>query len=385
MTTIRSTERGASGNVRRVQIAHVGAGTVGGTAIEQEIAHRSVWRDRYDIDVAIGAVIGGEGAIVADTPEGLPVYLLTAIVNDRRSGHRIGETARRHGLSLVDPQEAIARIEAFGPVIAMDAAAGDASAAIDVAALDTGGAVVLSNKAPMAMPAGTAGDRLWEEAGRGGRVRYEATVGAGLPVISSLRTLLDTKDDVIEITGTVSGTFGAIFCDLAEGKTFSESVRFAKANRYTEPDPRDDLSGLDVARKALILARTIGRAEDLSNVSIESLVPDSLKACSIDEFLEGISVLDVPIAERSAAADRENCVLKYVVTVRPEGEISVGIAPVSRTTVLGALQGPENVVSFRTARYDRYPMVISGPGAGAAVTAAGMIGDMLELASMSEW
>ena len=112
---------------------------------------------------------------------------------------------------------------------------------------------------------------------------------------------------------------------------------------------------------------------------------DNAQIHAIDEFLDGISVLDAPIAERSAAADRENCVLKYVVTVRPEGEISVGIAPVSRTTVLVALQGPENVVSFRTARYDRYPMVISGPGAGAPVTAAGMIGDMLELASMSEW
>jgi homoserine dehydrogenase len=225
------------------------------------------------------------------------------------------------------------------------------------------------------------GEQLWLETGPCGSVRYEATVGAGLPVLSTLRTLLDTGDEIIEITGTVSGTFGAIFSDLAAGSPFSQAVRTAKANGYTEPDPRDDLSGLDVARKALILARTIGRTLDLTDIAIESLVPDALTGVSIEEFLDQISLLDASISERSSDAAANGDVLKYVLAVRPDGAISVGVAPVSQRTVLGALQGPENIVSFRTARYDRYPLVVSGPGAGAAVTAAGMTADMLALAA----
>jgi homoserine dehydrogenase len=202
-----------------------------------------------------------------------------------------------------------------------------------------------------------------------------------LPVLSTLRTLLDTGDDVMEMTGTVSGTFGAIFSDVAAGQPFSAAVRTARDNGYTEPDPRDDLSGLDVARKALILARTIGRQVNLDEIAIESLVPDELGGVSVSEFLDQVSMLDESIAHRSAAADIEGNVLKYVASVRADGPISVGIAPVSRSTVLGALQGPENIVSIRTRRYDAYPLTVTGPGAGAAVTAAGMTGDLLALAT----
>jgi homoserine dehydrogenase len=368
--------------VKRVQLAHIGAGTVGGAAIEQELALRQQWRDRLGIDVVIGAVIGGRGAIVSDTADGLDPSLLTRLVDARRHGRSTGEFAATDGIPTIEPLEAIERLAGFGPVIAMDAGAGDRTTAIDIAVLQAGGGVVLSNKAPMAMPPGSMGEQLWLEAGPGGRVRYEATVGAGLPVLSTLRTLLDTGDEIIEITGTVSGTFGAIFSDLAAGQPFSAAVRTAKANGYTEPDPRDDLSGLDVARKALILARTLGRPLDLSDIAIESLVPERLTSVTVDEFLDQISMLDASIAERSAAAAANGDVLKYVLAVSPEGAISVGVAPVSKSTVLGALQGPENIVSFRTARYDRYPLVVSGPGAGAAVTAAGMTGDMLSLANL---
>jgi homoserine dehydrogenase len=367
--------------MKRVQIAHIGAGTVGGGAIEQELALREQWRDRLDVDVVIGAVIGGSGAIVADSPDGLDPHLLIRLVSERRAGRSIGEVAAANGIPTIEPLEAITRLAGFGSVVAMDAGAGDRTTAIDVAVLNAGGGVVLSNKAPMAMPRGSMGEQLWLETGPGGRVRYEATVGAGLPVLSTLRTLLDTGDEIIEITGTVSGTFGAIFSDLAAGSSFSNAVRTAKANGYTEPDPRDDLSGLDVARKALILARTLGRALDLADIAIESLVPDSLTGVTIDEFLDQISLLDASISERSNAAASSGEVLKYVLAVTPQGSISVGVTPVSQRTVLGALQGPENIVSFRTARYDRYPLVVSGPGAGAAVTAAGMTADMLALAA----
>jgi homoserine dehydrogenase len=190
---------------------------------------------------------------------------------------------------------------------------------------------------------------------------------------------LATGDEVIEITGALSGTFGAIFSSVADGTAFSDAVADAKAMGYTEPDPRDDLSGLDVARKALILARTMGREIDLDEIRVQSLVPDSLATGSVDEFLGGLHISNDEIGPQAIRARLDNAALKYVATVRPEGEIEVGLRPVPTSTVLGALQGPENVVSFRTKRYDDYPTVVSGPGAGADVTAAGMIADALSL------
>lgn len=365
--------------MKRVFVAHIGAGTVGGAAIEQELEMRSRWQQSHDVDVVIGAVIGTAGAVVATDADGLSADLLTAIAQGRRAGTSIAACAMQHGAEIVEPQEAIRRLSSFGPVIAMDAAAGEASAALDALTLELGGSVVLSNKAPLAMPAGSVGDRLWAESGAGGRVRYEATCGAGLPVISTLRTLLDSGDCIQAITGTVSGTLGAIFSDVAAGHLFSTAVRVAKERGYTEPDPRDDLSGLDVARKALILARSIGLTADLGDISIESLVPPTLADVPVEQFLDEAHLADESIAERSAAAAANGDVLKYVAKVRAGGQITVGIEAVSRATVLGALQGPENIVSFSTSRYAVYPLTVTGPGAGAGVTAAGMTGDLLAL------
>lgn len=366
--------------MKRIMVVHIGAGTVGGAAIEQELAFRERWRQTHGVDIVIGAVIGTGGAVVATGPEGLPPELLTEIATGRRTGFRIADCAARHGHDLLDPFSAVERLPEMGRVIVMDAAAGDSTAGCDAAALDAGGGVVLSNKAPMAMPAGSIGDRLWAETGPGGRVRYEATVGAGLPVLSTLRTLLDTGDEVTEMTGTVSGTFGTIFSSIAAGQPFSAAVRDALDRGYTEPDPRDDLSGLDVARKALILARTIGRQLNLDQIGIESLVPPELRDVAIAEFLDRVSMLDESMAQHSATAASDGRVLKYVATVPADGPISVGIAPVPRNTVLGALHGPENILTIRTHRYDAYLLTITGPGAGAAVTAAGMTGDLLALA-----
>ena len=365
--------------MKRIVLVHIGAGTVGGAAIEQELEQRERWQALFGIDVVIGAVIGAGGAIVADGADGLPSELLREIAANRKLGIGVVESVGRQGFAPVDPIDAIGRLAPFGDLIAMDAGAGDATAIFDAEVLRHGGSVVLSNKAPLAMNYGTAGDAIWAETGPTGRARYEATCGAGLPIFTTLRALIDTGDLIKEITGTVSGTFGAIVSDVASGESFSTAVRTAKANGYTEPDPRDDLSGLDVARKALILARTIGRKVELRDIEIEGLVPDDLKTVSVEQFLAAISSIDESIAARSAQANDEQSVLKYVATVRQEGTLAVGIAPVSKATVLGALQGPENIISIHTERYDRYPLNITGPGAGAAVTAAGMTADMLAL------
>ena len=203
----------------------------------------------------------------------------------------------------------------------MDAAAGDETAPLDARALASGAGVVLSNKAPLALPLqNPLAAELWATAGPRGHLRYEATCGAGLPVISTLRSLLDSGDEPIEIVGALSGTLGAIFTDLGNRASFSQAVRSAKANGFTEPDPRDDLSGLDVARKALILARTIGRQVNLDEIAVENLVPEALRqAVGVPEFMDRLEELDAEWARRAEAARASGATLKYVATIPADG------------------------------------------------------------------
>jgi homoserine dehydrogenase len=367
--------------VSRVTLVQVGLGTVGGETIEQVIANRDRWWRDYGLDVRIGAVVGLDGALVTTEPDGLPDELLLGLVRSRRAGQALREAAAGH--ELADPAEAISLLINQGPVIIMDAAAGEETAPLDGRALSSGAGVVLSNKAPLALPlSNPLAAQLWGAAGPRGHLRYEATCGAGLPVISTLRALLDSGDEPIEIVGVLSGTLGAIFTDLDAGADFSSAVRAAKQNGFTEPDPRDDLSGLDVARKALILARTIGRRVDLDDIAVENLVPEPLRQASPAEFAARLEELDVIWVRRVELARAAGATLKYVATVPADGPITVGVREAPRSSLLGALQGPENVVVMRTARYNANPLAIVGPGAGAAVTAAGMTGDMLALGGL---
>jgi homoserine dehydrogenase len=366
--------------VSRVTLVQVGMGTVGGETIEQVIANRDRWWEAYGLDVRIGALIALGGAFIGDDDDGLPDDLLRELVRSRRAGQMLREAA---GHELIEPPEAIAILINRGPVIVMDAAVGEDTAALAARALASGAGVVLSNKAPLALPReNPLAIQLWAAAGPRGHMRYEATCGAGLPVISTLRTLLDSGDEPIEIVGALSGTLGAIFTDLGNGASFSAAVRAAKERGFTEPDPRDDLSGLDVARKALILARTLGRQLNLDEIAIENLVPEELRGVAVAAFLDRLPELDAVWARRAEAARTAGLALKYVATVPTDGPVAVGVREVPTSSLLGALQGPENIVVMRTARYDAHPLTIVGPGAGPAVTAAGMTADMLALGTL---
>lgn len=366
----------------RVNVVQIGVGLIGGTTIEQVLENRESWRHNLDIDVEYRGLFDVDGAVACEEPGGYSEQTLRRVLEARRQRRRLAAMAPEFGLTPRTGEEALDIVLAQGPTIVLDTAVGESTVALGTRALAAGAGAVFSNKAPFAMPHGTpAGDAIWAETGALGRVRYETTCGAGLPVMSTLRSLLDTGDEIIEIVGALSGTFGAIFSDVANGTSFSAAVRAAKANGYTEPDPRDDLSGLDVARKALILARTTGRRVDLSELEIENLVPDRLRGLSVEEFLDRVGDLDAGMAAKAAEAKRAGQALKYVATVRPDGPIAVGLRAIDRSTVLGALQGPENIISFRTKRYDEFPLNVTGPGAGAAVTAAGVIADMLALAT----
>ncbi len=211
---------------------------------------------------------------------------------------------------------------------------------------------------------------------------YEATVCAGLPVINTLQDLIKTGDEVVTIEGVVSGTLSYIFNELGKGRVFSEIVKEAKQLGYTEPDPREDLSGQDVARKLVCLARESGYQVSLADIKVHNLVPEELKSCTVDEFLARLPEFDQPIMDMAAKASAKNEKLCYAGKIHEDGTVSVAIQSVSQSHPLARLNGSDNIMIFQTKRYDKNrPMIIQGPGAGAEVTAAGVFADLLRLTS----
>jgi aspartokinase/homoserine dehydrogenase 1 len=215
----------------------------------------------------------------------------------------------------------------------------------------------------------------------GARFRYEATVGAGLPIIQTLRDLVDTGDEVRVVEGIFSGTLAWLFNRYDGGTPFSELIEQACAVGYTEPDPRDDLSGMDVARKLVILAREMGVPLSLEQVQVESLVPHALRAGTRDDFLAGAHALDRPLRARLDAARAAGKVLRYVARLTREGQASVGVLELPPDHAFAHIRETDNVVQFTTRRYSANPLVVQGPGAGPEVTAAGVFADLLRVAA----
>jgi aspartokinase/homoserine dehydrogenase 1 len=206
-------------------------------------------------------------------------------------------------------------------------------------------------------------------------------VGAGLPVIQTLRDLRETGDEINSIEGIFSGTLAYLF-NLYDGTVpFSAIVRDAKQRGYTEPDPRDDLSGTDVARKLIILAREMGQRLDLGDVKVESLVPTDLAAGSIDEFLDGLAGYDAPMLERYKKAKAAGKVLRFVGRITAQGDATVGVVELDAKHAFANIALTDNVVRFATARYNNNPLIVQGPGAGPGVTAGGVFADLLRLSA----
>ncbi len=212
---------------------------------------------------------------------------------------------------------------------------------------------------------------------------YETTVCAGLPVIQTLRDLIQTGDQIERIEGIFSGTLSFLFNNFAGDAKFSEIVRTAKAQGYTEPDPRDDLSGMDVARKVIILAREVGLNIELTDVQVENLVPAALRdpQVSAEQFLAELPRYDQEMAEKLAQAQSADQVLRYVGVIAPQGRTYVELRPYPRQHPFAGTRGSDNILAFTTARYHKQPLVIQGPGAGPEVTAGGVFADLLRLAS----
>ncbi len=210
---------------------------------------------------------------------------------------------------------------------------------------------------------------------------YEATVGAGLPVIHTLRDLRETGDDITSIEGIFSGTLAYLFNVFDGSASFSSIVLAAKAKGYTEPDPRDDLSGLDVARKLIILGREMGLKLEMSDVQVEGLVPPLLEKCSIEEFLRRLPEFDTDMSRLLQEARKEKQVLRYVGRLSADGRATVGLTRLDASHAFAHIALTDNVVRYATRRYCDNPLIVQGPGAGPEVTAGGVFSDLLRLSA----
>jgi homoserine dehydrogenase len=233
--------------------------------------------------------------------------------------------------------------------------------------------------------------KLWQDifsasSKSGALVYHESSVGAGLPVISTIKDLVATGDQVTKIEGVFSGTMSFLFNSFAptqgSGGKWSAEVSKAKELGYTEPDPRDDLNGLDVARKLTILARLAGlQVESPTSFPVQSLIPKELESVSSgDEFLQKLPDFDAQMEERKNAAEKEGKVVRFVGSIDvAKKEVKVGLEKFDRSHPIAALKGSDNIISFYTKRYGAQPLIIQGAGAGGDVTAMGVTADLLKV------
>ncbi|HWA25002.1 MAG TPA: bifunctional aspartate kinase/homoserine dehydrogenase I [Lacunisphaera sp.] len=355
-----------------ISVLLLGKGVVGSSLIKQIDQQNKALDREHDVQVRLVGV-GSSGGVLFD-PEGIPTD----------KAIELQKQAIEEKKAVADVAALLEKLSRLPNPVLVDCSAAPGMEKLYRAAFKHGINVVSANKQPLALPRAER-DGLLAEARRHFRAyHYETTVGAALPVIETLKNLVRTGDHVINIEGAFSGTLGYLCDQLAQGRQLSVAVRTARELGYTEPHPRDDLSGLDVARKAVILARELGLQVDLTDVELKPFVPEKfLKENDPEKFMQSLTKLDAEVSDRVTASKAQGRLPRYLARITPGAagaKVTVGPVDVEAAHPAATLRGAEAFVAFHTERYKEYPMVVRGAGAGGAVTAAGVLADILRLA-----
>jgi aspartokinase/homoserine dehydrogenase 1 len=349
-----------------VSIGLIGPGTVGKVLLEQIAAESPRLRDSK-LDLRVRGILSSKKMLLSE--QGIDLSKWKPALEASPSPADIAKFVEH------------LHVDHLPHTIIIDCTADESVAKHYADWLRAGIHVVTPNKKANSGPLGY---YVWlKEARRvgGSSYLYEATVGAGLPVISTLRDLRETGDKIVSVEGIFSGTLAYLF-NVYDGKTpFSQIVKDAKAKGYTEPDPRDDLSGTDFARKVIILGREMGLKLEMKDVQVESLIPAGLEKGSIDDFLNGLPKYDDEMKKRFDAAASRGKVLRYMGRLTADGKAAVGVSELDRSHAFANIALTDNVVRYATARYNSNPLIVQGPGAGPEVTAAGVFADLLRICS----
>ena len=373
--------------MHEIPLILLGIGGVGRALVRQIIANRMLHAKRYGLKLGLLAVCDRTGAVL-DLGGGIDDDTLQDLIDLKEAGGALGEHAL--GSDDYDDISTIVTLAGRPGAIVVDVTAADATIPALLVARERGYKIALANKKPLTdtqevynrlTQAGVTGDRRATHFQQS--VRWEATVGAGLPVIATQNRLVASGDEITRMAGAFSGTLGYVMTGLQAGRRLSEIVREAHQLGYTEPDPRDDLGGMDVARKALILARGLGWELELEDVEVTGLYPPTMDDLSVGEFLDELSDLDQAMASTIRDAANQGGVLRYAATVE-NGRCFVGPTVVDADSPLGRLTGTDNLAEFHSRWYSPNPLVLQGRGAGVDATAAGVLSDVIELAFTSE-
>jgi aspartokinase/homoserine dehydrogenase 1 len=363
----------------RLDVMLVGFGQIGRSLAD--LLHRRAGHilQRFGLQPRIVAVGDRSGFVFR--PTGIPPETLDLAAGAKRDGRSL---ATLEGATAADTPMAMLRhaleYRLSRPVL-VDVSDADGSHELFLEAFRLGADVVTANKKPLAGEMDLFRELLAQARSSQRLLKAEATVGAGLPVVDTLEILLAAGDRLLGAEGCLSGTLGFLMTRLEEGAPLSTAVEEAVGHGYTEPDPVADLSGADVMRKAMILARMSGLVEDGAEIRLTGLVDPSLAGLERAALLARIREnYDARIAERVGDARGRGEVLRYVARVRP-GAIDVGPETVPLDSPLGRLQGTDNMIVFTSERYRARPLVVTGPGAGIEVTAMGVLGDVLRIAA----
>ncbi len=354
----------------RVPIILYGLGQVGCAFLRQLIKIKPMLSQQRNLDLAVVGLADRTGMLL-DLSEASDERLLT-LVEAKEAGQSLAHQVDSNPDTLSMLHTLLPALDE--PPIVIDATAAVGMEHILQCALDQGCRLALANSRALVGP-WSSSRRFFETP----HVRFEATVGAGLPATRTLRDLLETGDRASSIEGSLSGTVGYICSQLQLGVPFSTALNQAFELSYTEPDPREDLSGQDSARKILVMGRLAGWPLEMRDVQVEQLCSAELASLPVASFMEQVSELNDTLTRRVQVAREEGRVLRYVAEIDPGGG-RVGLRAVPKISQLGVLQGPECLVTMYTARYTVSPLTISGRGVGRELAAAALLSDVVCLA-----